>query len=365
MYLSSISLQQFKNLEDQQEILPKGLVVLSGENGAGKTNFLDAVYLLGNTRSALGHGDAQMASNGKDFFAVKAEGEDNQLIQVRYAWQRGQGKAILWQGKQIEKMSEHLGRLPALFFSPNDTDIIRQSGEIRRKFFDSLLCELYPSYLKALSRFQLILASRNRALKEHYREASTLTRLLKIYDQEFADLSKEIIRVRTLFNDLFGPKVEAFYRLISNDKEKPDIRYIPSFETEDIGAELEMALEKDRLVQHSSIGPHRDEWSFLFKEKPMKKFASQGQQQSFALALKLARQEIVTEQLQKPPILLLDDVFGKLDSNRMKNLIALLSGLNNQIFLTDARPEQAKAVMEHFSGEKAFFLVEKGKLILS
>lgn len=364
MHLQKLRLINFKNYDDQSIECSSDVNCLVGKNGSGKTNFLDAVYYLAFAKSAFNSIDSQNIRHGQEYLSLLAQiSQDNGRVDIQCSLPSGQKKILKWNKAPYEKLSEHIGRLPVVLISPYDTDLIRGGSELRRKFFDMIISMFDKVYLEKLIRYNRFLKQRNSLLKEGAINKRWDKTLIDTYDTEIIALSKFIAGVRREFAESMIENFNSHYQRISSQQEQTNIVYETEVENKGFESKYKAQIEKDKALQRTTMGIHRDDYSFLIGEQSIKKFGSQGQQKSFAISLKLAQFHLLEQKLELKPILLLDDVFDKLDDHRIAVLIELISDKSfGQIFLTDARPERTKEILSSYEGDVQFFEVEQGRI---
>ncbi|WP_209329849.1 DNA replication/repair protein RecF [Lunatimonas salinarum] len=362
MYLKNIRLHQFKNYQEAHLDFSPDINCITGLNGAGKTNLLDAIHYLCLTRSAFSSVDLNQVQHGTDFFSIKGSFvTDDRKIEVLCAFERTKKKQLLVDGKATEKMSDHIGLIPVVLIAPDDTTLIRDGSEERRKFFDSILSQIDKAYLRDLIRYQHFLKQRNALLKIFHEEGRKDALLLEPYDAELLQLSANIHRRRTDFLTDYIPSLHKHYRELCSGQETVDIHYQSELSNPSFEKNFKHQLEKDILLKRTQSGIHKDDFAFTIDGYPLKKFGSQGQQKSFVLGLKLAQFEVVKQHKNRPPILLLDDIFDKLDDRRMEQLMRLVANKGfGQLFITDARPERSKAIFESLDMPAKFIPISEG-----
>lgn len=345
MHLGQLNLLQFKNYGEASLQFSPHINLITGDNGSGKTNLLDAVHYLCLTKSAFHSQDAQAIAFGHDFFALTGEFEhEGQANQVHLAFHAQQGKTLRLGKKAYERMSEHVGRFPCVMATPYDTDLVREGSEVRRKFFDGVLCQANHAYLDQLMRYNRLLQQRNSLLKQFAERHYTDRTMLEAYDTQLLPLAQHIYRQRAEFTDAFVPVFAQCYAHIAGSHEPTGIAYLSELAQPDFAEAFAQNLPRDLAAQHTTKGIHKDDYIFTINHQSVKKFASQGQQKSFVLALRLAQMELMAQLLQRRPLLLLDDIFDKLDDQRIARLVALMASPGfGQVFVTDARPERSRA----------------------
>lgn len=362
MHLENISLQHFKNYQTLELQFPKEINCFVGENGSGKTNLLDAIHYLSLTKSAFNPIDSQNIQHDENYFAIRGRFQiDSREYTVGCSLRQKQKKVVKLNQKPYEKISEHIGKFPLVLINPHDTDMIRGGSEARRKFFDSVISQVNPTYLSHLIQYNHGLKQRNALLKQFADAGSTDEDLLTPYNQIILELGKEIHRERNRFTDTFVPIFDWHYKTLTDEKERTAIIYTSDLDHTDFETRFKNNLNKDLVLTRTGLGIHKDDYIFNIENHPLKKFGSQGQQKSFVIALKLAQYDIVREIKGFKPLLLLDDIFDKLDDLRINKLMLMLKeGRFGQIFVTDARPERTTAIFQDLREDMDLFLVEKG-----
>ncbi len=366
VFLTQIELQNFKNYESLQLNFCEGIQGIVGENGSGKTNLLDAIYYLALSKSAFNAIDQQNIKHEESYFTLKGNFQSVQdpSQTVFCGLQKGQKKILKLNGKQYDKISEHIGRFPVVMIAPQDQELILEGSETRRRLLDNLLCQLDATYLDNLVQYNRFLQQRNALLKQFYEQQRWDKDLLLSYDRGILHFGKLIFEQRRGFVEDFLPIFKKHYQYLSEGKESTRIAYKADFAEENYLDNFYKAHEKDRILQRTTLGTHRDDLVFQIDDFPLKKFGSQGQQKSFLVALKLAQFEIMHQQKGIKPILLLDDIFDKLDDRRMKKLIEMVASHTfGQIFLTDARPERTLQTLSTLSIERQLIEMKRGALL--
>ncbi len=371
MKLRRLSLVNFKNIASASPEFSGGLNCFVGENGAGKTNILDAVHYLSMCRSSLGMTDRQSLRHGEDFFVIEGEYTDdaghNWNVSCSFSTAgAGGGKKMKCDGKEYERLSDHMGVVPMVMVSPADTFLISDAADERRRWLNSFISQLDREYLTALVRYNAVLAERNRLLKELY--SSGHIELLDVLDMQLAANGMVIHARRAEIVERMCPLVAQYYAHLSDDREQVEMSYRSEVSTGHTMADvLTAAREKDLACGFTTAGIHRDDVVMRIGGHPLRRYGSQGQQKSFLIALKLAQFAVVREATGETPILLLDDLFDKLDTGRVERLIALVSnggGLSaGQIFISDCNRARLEGVLQRGGGEYSLFEIENGKII--
>lgn len=348
MFLKKISVVNYKNIPSKEFLFEAGINCFVGNNGVGKTNLLDAIYHLGVGKSYFNPSAVQSIRHGEEFYMVEGffDGNDREE-QIVCSIKKGQKKVIKCNGKAYEKLSDHIGKYPMVIISPSDQDLILDGSEIRRKFLDNVISQSDMVYLDRLVRYNRVLLQRNTLLK-HFAENQTFDALtLSVYDEELAQLGQYIYEKRLQFMQIFLPIFEYQYGYISEGKENVSLTYESALHQASLSDLLKQNINKDRALQYTSGGIHKDDLLFEIEGFPMKKYGSQGQQKSFLIALKLSQFEVIKKQLKVTPIFLLDDIFDKLDDNRVAKLVSLVTQRHfGQLFITDTHYERTENVVK-------------------
>lgn len=348
--LGSIQLINYKNFTAKSFDFDTKINCLVGNNGVGKTNVLDAIYHLSQTKSYFNPITSQNIKHGEDFFVIEGNFIDNNSGEehIVCSYKKGQKKIIKRNGKAYERFSEHIGSIPLVIISPADRDLIVEGSETRRRFMDHVISQSDKAYLQDLISYQKVLSQRNALLKYFAKNRTFNADNLAVYDEQLVMYAEPIHKKRNHFIQSIIPIFRKHYQTISNGNELIDLLYKSQLDEHNLSNLLIRNLEKDRVLQHTSVGVHRDDLSFLIDAHPIKKFGSQGQQKSFLIALKLAQFDIVKKQSKRTPILLLDDIFDKLDDERVSKLISMVHKEHfGQIFITDTHYERTEEVIKN------------------
>ena len=363
MHLENLSLTHFKNYLEAQVDFSNDINCFVGKNGSGKTNLLDAIYYLSITKSAFTPQDNQCLKHDELVFSLKGTfiQEEKKRVVV-CGMQLGKKKLVKLDDKVYRKASEHIGKFPVVLIAPNDTDVIRGGGEERRKFFDAIISQTNVNYLHNLISYNHALKQRNGLLKQFAERNFFDADLLNEYDSQLMDFGAKIYKVRKKFISSFQPLMIGHYANLSEQSEEVDLAYESHFDL-DIKKLFEESRQKDMILKRSSVGIHKDEFHFRMEDRLIRKFGSQGQQKSYLIALKLSHFDFIQNEKKVKPILLLDDIFDKLDDFRITKLMEMVaSDAFGQIFVTDARPERTLNVFEDINHEVKIFEIEAGKL---
>ncbi len=351
MILKSISLINYKNFDAINFDFDDKVNCFVGNNGVGKTNILDAIYHLSFGKSYFNPITSQNIKHGASFFVVdgvyQKEGREEKVI---VSAKRQQKKVIKRNGKVYDTLSQHIGFLPLVIISPADRDLIINGSAVRRKFIDGVIAQSDAAYLTDLLHYNKVVTQRNSLLKYFAANNTFDATTLDIYNQQLDTLGTKIHQKRKLFLDTFVPIFIARYQAISSGEETVALQYDSKLHTQSLIQLLEEQLPKDRILQYTSVGTHKDDLIFEINGYPIKKFGSQGQQKSFLIALKLAQFDFIKKQNNVYPILLLDDIFDKLDEKRVEYIIQLVDDHNfGQLFISDTHPDRTEQVVKKIS----------------
>ncbi len=363
MYLSQLKLTQFKNYEQQSLTLSPRLNCLTGLNGMGKTNVLDAVHYLCLCKNHTGLNDKQLIRHGAGFFRLEGHfvSEEEEVQKVVAKYQSGQRKEIERNGTAYERLTDYIGQFPVVMIAPDDVTLVQDGSEDRRRFLDATLSQISPGYLQNLLTYNALLKQRNALLKSFAEQKRFDAILLESIDHQMPAPAAVLFEQRSNFVETFRPLFRELYAAIANSKEAVDVSYESDLSNGSLEVLLPGVLEKDRILQRSTVGPHRDDLALYMDGQLVKKFASQGQLKSFLLALRLAQYEVLRQAKGVAPILLLDDIFDKLDERRVRQLVGLLIGRDfGQIFITDTQRSRMEEIVASFSGDYKVFEVQDG-----
>ena len=365
MHLENISLINFKNYAESHFGFCPDINCILGDNGSGKTNLLDAIYYLSLTKSFFNAFDLQNIRFDTGFFGIKGSFfKDHETFMVTCKLHNSGKKEILLDDNIYEKMTDHIGMFPVVMIAPNDTDIVRGGSEIRRKFFDGVISQVDRPYLAELLKYNRALKRRNSLLKQFGDQGPIDPDLVGGYDRIIIDSGQIINERRQALVRQFNPVFNVCYESIAGRKEKVDIHYISDTPQEDFARKFRLNLSIDRQNRRTMMGIHKDEFEFTIDGNSLRKYGSQGQQKSFLIAMKLAQFELIRQESGLKPILLLDDIFDKLDDKRITRLMNLVNRHNfGQLFITDARPERTLAIIKGLDCEKSISYLENGNRI--
>ena len=333
MILKSLSLLNYKNFDSKTFIFNEKINCIVGNNGMGKTNVLDAIYHLSFGKSYFNPVATQNIKHDTDFFVVNGD----------YVKHDKPEKVIIRNGKDYEKFSEHIGFLPLVIISPADRDLIIEGSDTRRKFIDSVISQSDKSYLTDLINYNKILTQRNALLKYFALNHTFNGDTLDVYNAQLTDYGTKIFKKRDAFLKEFIPIFKSRYQVISQGHETVNLVYQSDLFENQLDTLLKNTINKDKALQYTNVGIHKDDLHFNIEEHPIKKFGSQGQQKSFLIALKLAQFDFIKKQSGDNPILLLDDIFDKLDEQRVSQIIKLVDNeIFGQIFISDTHADRTE-----------------------
>lgn len=363
MILKNISIINYKNIKSVNLGLSAKINCFIGHNGVGKTNFLDAVYYLSFCRSAYNPIDSQVITHGEGFFMLEGNYVDDHggVENIYCGMKRGTKKHFKRNKKEYKRLSQHIGLIPLIFVSPSDTSLIEGGSEERRRLMDVVISQYDASYIEALANYNKALQQRNALLKM---EDEPDAALLDIWEQEMARNGEILFKKRDAFVTELIPVFQRIYRHISGQREEVSLRYVSHCQRGPLLEVIRRDRFKDRAVGYSLHGVHRDDLEMLIGEYQMKREGSQGQNKTFVLALKLAQFDFLRRTCSTTtPLLLLDDIFDKLDAQRVEAIVQLVAGDNfGQIFITDTNRDHLDRILSRSDGDYKIFTVEDGML---
>lgn len=337
MYIQSLSLINFKNHEEAEFHLIDGVNCIVGKNGAGKTNVLDAVHYLSMCRSYLNPIDKQNIRFDQQFFVIQGEWVKQEAVHAIYCGVKAGTKKVFKKNKkEYEKLADHIGLFPVVMISPYDADLISEGSDVRRKWMDGIISQFDRAYLDDLQRYNKVVDQRNALLKQHYENGFFDRESLEVWDVQLVRYGNAIYAKRVAFIEAFIPLFQHYYQWISGGEETVTMEYHSALHHGSFEALLKEAQHKDARAQYSTVGIHKDDVLFKIETHPIKRFGSQGQQKSYLIAMRLAQFEWLKERLGIVPVLLLDDIFDKLDNHRVAQLMSLVSQhAFGQVLVTD------------------------------
>ena len=357
--LEKIVISDFRNIQLQELEFSPNVNCISGNNGEGKTNLLDAIYYLSMTKSAFATSEKFNFRHGTDEFSVAGTYRMENGLSSRFALKvnsKGE-KKIRRDDKPYQKVSEHVGVLPIVMVSPADISMVSDSGEERRRFVNAVLSQMDHEYMSSLQQYNRLLMQRNRMLKEMEPDRS----LLEVIDMRMGALAEPIYQKRKKFIEDLKPIVSEYYRYVSGGSELVDIEYESELSKAGLEQILSASFERDKALRYTSSGLQRDDFIFTMNGHPIRRYGSQGQQKSFLVSLKFAQYEIMKKNYGFAPVLLLDDVFDKLDMNRISNLLQMVASNDfGQIFITDSNKVRMSGIVDRLTQDRAYFETVSG-----
>lgn len=348
MFLKELSLTNYKNFESLKFSFDTKIICFVGLNGVGKTNILDSIYHLSYTKSYFNPIPSQNIKHGETFFFISGrymihDKEENILVSLK----KGDKKIIKRNNKLYKKFSDHIGKIPLVLISPDDRNLIIEGSETRRKFIDGIISQTDKEYLNNLIDYNKTLKQRNALLKMFYDNSESIRKTIDIYDRQLSSDAQKIYDKRREFLNEFIPIFKSRYKELSNDKENVEIKHSSDISPDqNLYKLLKNSLEKDLKFQYTTKGIHKDDLNLSLDNFPIKKYGSQGQQKTFLIAMKLAQFDYLSK-LDSKPILLLDDIFDKLDDARVKQIINLVNQEKfNQIFISDTNKTRSENIIK-------------------
>jgi len=348
MLLRRLSLINYKNFESKELVFDSKINCFVGDNGIGKTNILDSIYHLSFGKSYFNPVSSQNIRHGSDFFVIDGtfEKEDREE-KIVCSLKKNNKKIIKRNGKAYDRFADHIGLLPLVIISPADRDLIIEGSDTRRKFIDGVISQSDKSYLQHLINYNKVVSQRNALLKYFAANRTFNKDTLAVYNEQMNTYGNEIYKKRTSFLETFIPIFQEQYKAITGNTEDVSLSYDSKLKQDDLLTLLNKNLDKDRALQYTSVGIHKDDLSFEISNYPIKKFGSQGQQKSYLIALKFAQFHFMKSQSGTTPILILDDIFDKLDEHRVSHIITLVNDENfGQIFISDTHAERTESIVK-------------------
>jgi DNA replication and repair protein RecF len=364
MHLERLMLLNFKNYSDLDLRFSPGVNCFTGPNGSGKTNLLDAVHYLGFSKSFLLANENQNIRNNEDFFQISGWfNRNDEAHEISCNLRRNQRKQFFRNKKEYGKLAEHIGLLPMVVSSPLDVQLLYDGSEERRRFLNSVISQTDRAYLNDLIAYNRILIQRNSLLRQAGKVGMPDELTLEIYNEQLAVLSDRIYNKRINFIQAFQPVFTSYYRIISDDAETITLNYTSQLMLGETLNLLKNSISRDLALGYTTQGIHKDDLDFQIEGNKLKQFGSQGQQKSFLVSLKLAQFEYLYKHHALKPILLLDDIFDKLDAERTRQLVHLVAEEHfGQIFITDTHSNRMIEILKEIEGTHCFFSVENGNI---
>ena len=365
MHLKNLHLVNYKNYEEAEISLSPGINCFVGKNGAGKTNILDAVHYLSMCKSYMNVIDRQNIRFEQPFFVIQGDWhKEDTTINIHCAVKVGAKKVFRRNKKEYEKLADHIGQFPAVMISPYDRDLISEGSDLRRKWMDGIISQFDRNYLNDIQKYAKVLLQRNALLKNMAEHRLFDRESIEVWNMQMVQLGERIFERRKEFLEAFIPIFQKHYDSIGNESEQVSLAYRSQLLDGDFMQLLLNAERKDAQTRYSTVGTHRDDLIFEIKGHPVKKFGSQGQQKSFIIALRLAQYEWLKAQLNVTPVLLLDDIFDKLDQTRVERLMKLVHDqFFGQVLVTDTDEERVREIFSKNELESVVFRVDEGTIL--
>lgn len=364
MHLQQLTILNFKNYAQSDLTFDDKINCFVGNNGTGKTNLLDAIYYLSFTKSYFNSIDSQIIKHDEAMMMLQGQYLRDQLIENIYVGlKKGQKKIVKRNDESYDKLSEHIGLLPLVMISPNDSRLIIGGSEERRKFMDSVIAQYNKDYLNKLLNYNRILQQRNQSLKAAHRNGFIDRTMLEVYNKQLSDYGTAIYEERLRFLDQLLPVFQQYYKHIAQDHEQVEMHYHSQLHKKTLPKLLVEYHERDQVLQYTSCGIHKDDLLLRLDQHPMKKVGSQGQQKSYLIALKLAQFDIIKQINGFKPILLLDDIFDKLDDQRVRQIVEIVADQHfGQIFITDAHPDRIANILSQIQSSHNIYKINNGQV---
>jgi DNA replication and repair protein RecF len=345
--LQQLSLVQFRNYVQKQFVFKDRIIGIVGANGIGKTNVLDAIYYLSFTKSYFNRPDAQNVHHAHQGMRIEGKYDiDGENIPITCILRENLKKEFYYDQEAYNKLSQHIGKIPCVMIAPDDVQIITGSGEERRKLMDSLLCQMYPAYLKYLIAYNKVLVQRNSLLKNANENGNLDLLLLETINEQLIKNGDYIFEYRTKLIEGYLPTILNLYNKIAGQQDQIHIQYQSQLQQQSFKDLLNSSLEKDKILSRTNVGIHKDDLIITIQGQVFKQEASQGQRKSLLFAIRLAEWELIKANNGFAPILLMDDIFEKLDEKRMIQLLSWVSNsTDGQVFITDTHKERVSELL--------------------
>lgn len=365
MYLKELRLANFKNCESADLTFSENVNCFVGLNGAGKTNILDSIYYLSFCKSFFSAADKLNIRHDQDFFSIHGTYgfDDKENEQVSCVQKRDAKKSFKFNKKEYDRLSDHIGKFPLVMISPYDRDLINDGSELRRKFIDGVISQFDPLYLNALLKYNRALLQRNMQLRQFADTRHFDGTLLQLWDDQLCVCADDIHAKRQQFLKEFKPIFQHYYEVVSGGREQVEVTYSSQLDGKPLQQLLAESLQHDTYSCYTNVGIHKDDLEFCLDGHPLKKFGSQGQQKSFVVSIRLAQFEYNYQKIGYKPILLLDDIFDKLDDQRVMKLVRLVGDDHfGQVFITDTQQQRIERLFEDTDIQHKIFEVESGHI---
>jgi len=364
MYLKKLSLTFFKNYDQAELQFSPKINCLVGNNGVGKTNILDAIHYLSLTKSFFNNIDSVNIKHKEDYFIVQGNFvRDDEENNIFCSFHKQKQKVLKRNGKEYHKLSDHVGRYPVVMISPADSALISEGSEVRRKFLNKIISQYDPGYLDSVLKYNKVLQQRNKLLKDFKISAGFDNDMLSIWDLQLIKYGNYIFKERDILVNELIPVFNEYYSFISKEKEIVKLNYRSHLKDGDFTEMLQNSVDKDRILEYTTVGIHKDDLILEMDEFPVKSLGSQGQQKSYLVALKLAKFDYIKRKAGFSPILLLDDIFDKFDAARVEQIIRLVGNHRfGQIFITDTHKSRLQDILKTVDSDYKMFRIGENKI---
>ncbi|MDX2415277.1 MAG: DNA replication/repair protein RecF [Bacteroidales bacterium] len=361
MYLKSLNLSNFKNYSESEIKFSAKINCFVGDNGVGKTNILDAIHYLSLTKSYFTNIDSNCIKHGEDFFLIKGSFPSKEEIDIVFCgFQKGKKKTFKHNSKEYSRLADHIGLYPVVMISPADSSIISDGSEERRKFMNGVISQYDRDYLDAVMRYNKALKNRNILLKQYGLKGGYDREMLQLWEEQMIPAAEQVYSKRSMFLEELIPVFQEYYNHISDVREKVDLQYKSQLKEGNLRELLEASLQKDRVLQYTTVGIHRDDMKLMMNKYPIRDLGSQGQQKSYMVALKLSKFEYIKKKGGVKPILLMDDIFDKFDASRVARIIELVADERfGQIFITDTHRDRLNLILSGSHTDYKLFKIDK------
>lgn len=359
MYLKKLSLTNFKNYDRAElEFSPK-INCFVGNNGVGKTNILDAIHYLSLTKSFFNNIDSSNIKHSEDYFIIQGSfSRDDEEDSIFCSFQKQKQKVLKRNGKEYQRLSDHVGKYPVVMISPADSALILEGSEERRKFLNKIISQYNTGYLDSVLKYNKALQQRNKLLKDFRSQGRFDNEMLSVWDAQLVNYGRYAYDERKMLVNELIPVFQEYYSFVSREKEVVKLSYRSHLSEGDFGESLQNSLEKDRILEYTTVGIHKDDLLLEMNDFPVKSLGSQGQQKSYLVALKLAKFDYIKRKAGFSPILLLDDIFDKFDADRVEQIIRLVGNHRfGQIFITDTHQNRLQDILSSLDTEHKLFRI--------
>lgn len=359
MHLQRLVLTNFKNYENIDLVFSPRINCFVGNNGVGKTNILDAIHYLSLTKSFFSSVEGMNIKHGEDFFIINGSfSSESGSFEIVCSFVKQKQKSLKCNGKEYDKFSDHVGKYPAVMVSPADSVLVTGGSEERRRFLNMIISQYDHEYLNSLMNYNRALHGRNKLLKDYGSSGRFDEEMISSFDYQLVKYGSVIHQARFTLVEKLVPVFQDYYEIISKDREKVQLSYKSQMNSGNLSELLLLNRERDRALQYSTVGIHKDDLEFLMAGNPVRLLGSQGQQKSFLVALKLAKFSYIADMSGTAPLLLLDDLFDKFDAERVEQMISLVGNHRfGQIFITDTHKGRLQQILEVSDTDYKLFVI--------